>query len=166
MSSKILIIGGIIALFVFIVGSYFLLAGGGTPQVRIASYSSRDKDKPVVEIKKTLADLGTIKVSDEKDTEFTIKNIGTKPLQLSNMSSSCHCTFAQFIYQGKTSPEYGMSTVSDVLPEIASNTEATIKVIYRPYFMPVYGPVEREVYISTNDPNNPKLVLQVKTVVK
>lgn len=166
MSSKVLIIGGTILLLIFIVGSYFLLAGGGTPEVRIASYSSQDKDKPIVEVKKTLVDLGTIKVSDQKETEFTVKNIGTKPLQLSNMSSSCHCTFGQFIYQGKTSQEYGMSTVSDVLPEIAPNTEATIKVIYRPYFMPVFGPVEREVYISTNDPNNPKLILQVKTIVK
>lgn len=112
-----------------------------------------------------MTDLGTIKVADQKETEFTIKNIGTKPLQLSNMSSSCHCTFGQFIYQGKTSDEYGMSTVSDVLTPIAPNTEAMVKVIYRPYIMPVYGLVEREVYLSTNDPNNPKLVFQVKAVV-
>lgn len=166
MSAKTLIIGGTVLLIVFMVGSYFLLSGGGKPEVRIASYSSQDKDKPVVEVKKTLVDLGTIKVSDQKEVNFTLKNTGTKPLQVSNMSSSCHCTFGQFIYQGNTSPEYGMSTISDVLPEIAPNTEATIKVIYRPYIMPVYGPVEREVYVSTNDPNNPKLVFQVKTVVK
>lgn len=166
MSTKTIVIGLILFSVVFVGGSYFLLAGGNKPEVKIASYSAKDKDKPVVEVKKTLIELGTIKVSDQKEATFTIKNIGTKPLQVSNMSSSCHCTFGQLIYQGKTSDEYGMSTVSDVLPEIAPNTEATIKVIYRPYIMPVYGPVEREVYLSTNDPNNQKLIFQVTAKVQ
>lgn len=166
MSSRKIIIGIILFSLVFIGGSYFLVAGGNKPEVKIVSYSSSDKDRPIVETKKTLVDLGTIKVSDQKEAEFSIKNIGTKPLQVSNMSSSCHCTFAQFIYQNKTSDEYGMSKISDVLTPIAPDTEAKVKVIYRPYIMPVYGPVEREVYLSTNDPNNPKLVFQVKTVVR
>lgn len=166
MSTRNIVIAVILFSLVFVGGSYFLLAGGNKPQVQVAAYSSKDKDKPIVEVKKTLVDLGTIKVSDQKEVEFTIKNIGTKPLQLSNMSSSCMCTFGQLIYQGKTSDEYGMSTISDVLTPIAPNTEAIVRVIYRPYIMPVYGPVEREVYLSTNDPNNPKLVFQVKTVVK
>jgi len=166
MSSKTIIIGGVILLLIFLIGSYFLLAGGGKPEVKVASYTSNDKEKPVAEVKTTLIDIGTIKVSDQKEVNFTIKNTGTKPLQLSNMSTSCHCTHGQFIYQGKTSDEYGMSNSSDVLPEIAPNTEATIKAIYRPYEMPVYGPVERELYLNTNDPDKPKLVLQVKAVVQ
>lgn len=162
-----IVFGVIITIVIFLFGAYFLVSNGDNkPKVLIASYSTTDIEKPTVEVKKTFIDLGTIKVSDQKDTEFTIKNVGTKPLQVSNMSSSCHCTFGQFIYQGKTSDEYGMSTVSDVFPEIVPNTEATIKVIYRPYIMPVYGPVQREVYLSTNDPNNPKIVFQVKTVVQ
>jgi len=32
--------------------------------------------------------------------------------------------------------------------------------------MPVYGIIEREVYVSTNDPENPKLVFKVKATVK
>ncbi len=166
MSTKTIVIGLILFSVVFVGGSYFLLAGGSKPEVKIASYSSKDKDRPIVEVKKTLFDLGTIKVSDQKEATFTIKNIGAKPLQVSNMSSSCHCTFGQLIYQGKTSDEYGMSTVSDVLTPIAPNTEAVVKVIYRPYIMPVYGPVEREVYLSTNDPNNQKLVFQVTAKVQ
>lgn len=157
-----------IAIFsiVFIFGSYFLLVGSSKPKVRIASYTSSEKERPMVEVKKTLMDLGKIKVSDQKEAAFTIKNIGTKPLLVSNMSSSCHCTFGQFIYEGKTSDEYGMSNVSDVFAPIAPNTQASIKVIYRPYIMPVYGPVEREVYLSTNDPSNPRLVFQVTANVQ
>lgn len=166
MSTKTIVIGLILFSVVFIGGSYFLLAGGNKPEVKIASYSSKDKDRPIVEVKKKLIDLGTIKVSNQKEVMFTIKNTGTKPLQISNMSTSCHCTHGQFIYQGQTSEEYGMSNVSDVLPEIAPNTEAKIKVIYRPYEMPVYGPVERELYLNTNDPNNQKLVFQVTAKVQ
>ena len=166
MSTKTIIIGLILLSVIFVGGSYFLLAGGNKPDVKIASYSSTDKDKPVVEVKKTLIDLGKIKVADQKEATFTFKNIGTKPLQVFNMSSSCHCTFGQLIYEGKTSDEYGMANVSDVLPSIAPNTEATVKVIYRPYIMPVYGPVEREVYLSTNDPSKQKLVFQVTASVQ
>jgi len=87
-------------------------------------------------------------------------------LQLYNITSSCSCTFGQLIYDDKTSKEFGMHSVSDYLSDIAPNTEAKVKVIYRPSIMPVYGPVERELYISTNDPNKTRLVLQVKTIVQ
>ncbi len=166
MSTKTIVIGLILFSFIFIGGAYFLLAGGNKPEVKIASYNSKDKDRPIVEVKKNLVDLGEIKVADQKEASFTIKNTGTQPLQVYNMSSSCHCTFGQLTYQGKTSDEYGMSTISDTLASIAPNTEATVKVIYRPYIMPVYGPVEREVYLSTNDPNNQKLIFQVTAKVK
>lgn len=166
MSTKIIVIGLILFSVIFVGGSYFLLAGGNKPEVKIASYSSKDKERPFAEVKKTLADLGKMKVSDEKSTEFTIKNTGVKPLQISDMNSSCNCTFGQFIYQGKTSAEFGMHSPSDYLGDIAPNTEAKIKVIYRPFIMPVYGPVEREVYLSTNDPDKQKLVFQIKAVVQ
>lgn len=155
--------------FVILFGAYFFISAGNKssqPTALVASYSSTDKEKPQAEIKQDSADLGTIKVSEQKEAEFTIKNVGTKPLQLTNMSSSCHCTFGQFIYQEKTSDEYGMSTLSDALTPIAPNTEAKVRVIYRPYIMPVYGPVEREVYVETNDPTNPKLVFKVNAIVK
>lgn len=166
MSSKTLVIGGVIVLLLFIVGSYFLLAGGGKPQVKIASYSVNDKEKPKVEVKETLKDLGTMKVSDQKEAPFTLKNIGQKPLQLSNVSSSCNCTVGKIVIDGKESEEFGMHNVSDFVGEIAPGKDATVKVIYRPYIMPVYGTIEREVYVTTNDPENPKLVFKIKTYVK
>lgn len=166
MSTRNIVIAVILFSLVFVGGSYFLLAGGNKPEVKISSYSSKDKERPVAEVKKTLVDLGKMKVSDEKSAEFTIKNTGTKPLQVSDMNSSCNCTFGQFIYQEKTSAEFGLHSPSDYLGDIAPNTEAKIKVIYRPSIMPVYGPVEREVYLSTNDPDKQKLVFQVKANVQ
>lgn len=156
----------VILSFLFIGGAYFLVAGGGKPAVKIVTYSQKDKEKPVAVVKKPLIDIGKMKVSEQKEAIFTVKNAGKKPLQLYGMTSSCNCTFGQLIYDGKTSEEFGMHSVSDYLADIAPSTEAKVKVIYRPYIMPVYGPIEREVYISTNDPKMPKLVLQVKTVVE
>lgn len=165
MSTK-LIVSVVLFMIIFVGGAYLLLASGNKPQILIASYSTSDKEKPVVEAKETSVDMGTIKVSDQKEKIFIIKNSGTKPLQLSKFTTSCNCTNVQITYQGKTSDEFGMHTQSDYVAEIAPKTEAQIKVIYRPFVMPVYGVVEREAYITTNDPITSKLVFKVKSFVK
>lgn len=160
-------IGGIIIFsLIFVGGAYLILSSGNQPQVPIVSYTSNDKEKPVIEAKELSFDMGTIKVVDQKEKIFTIKNIGSKPLQLSNFSTSCGCTAVQFIYQGKTSEEFSMHSQKEYVATISPFTEAHIKVIYRPFVMPVYGLVEREAYVSTNDPMNPKLVFKVKSYVK
>ncbi|MFA5770664.1 MAG: DUF1573 domain-containing protein [Patescibacteria group bacterium] len=163
---KSLIIGVILFSLITTVGSYFLFASTNKPQIPIISYSSSDKERPNVEAKVTSVDFGNIKVSEEKSKDFVIKNIGKKPLQLSNFSTSCDCTVVQFIYKGKTSDEFSMHAQAEYVAEIAPQTEAKIRVIYRPYVMPVYGVVGREAYISTNDPLNPKLIFKVKSFVK
>ena len=164
--SKGIIIGIVIFSIVVIGGSYFLLAGSQKPQVQITSYSLTDKERPKVEAKTTFSDLGKMKVSEDKSANFKIKNIGQKPLQLSNISSSCNCTFGQVVINGKESELYGMHAPSDFAGEVLPGKEAIIKVTYRPSIMPVYGPVEREVYVTTNDPDNQKLVFKVKANVK
>ena len=165
MNSKILIIGLVLFSIVAIGGSYFFLVNGQKPQVSLISYSFSDKEKPKIEAKITSFDLGQMKVSDDKFANFNIKNIGQKPLQLTNISSSCNCTFAQVAIDGKESDLFGMHNVSDFAGEILPGKSGTIKVIYRPYIMPVYGVIEREVYVSTNDPDNQKLVFKVKANV-
>lgn len=146
--------------------SYFLLSGGNKQPIKISSYSSADTERPKAEVKETLKDLGAMKVSDQKEASFILTNVGQKPLQLSNVSSSCNCTVGKIVIDGKESPEFGMHNVSDFAGEIAPGKAAIVKVIYRPYIMPVYGAIEREVYVTTNDPENPKLVFKVKTYVK
>lgn len=59
-----------------------------------------------------------------------------------------------------------MHAQSDDVFEIAPNTQATLRLTYRPFTMPVYGALTREVYVTTNDPSNPKLVFQIKTFVE
>jgi len=164
--SKSLIIGVVLFSLITIIGSYFLLVSGSKPQVPIITYQTTNNERPHVEAKITSVDFGTIKVSEEKSKDFVVKNIGGKPLQLFNFSTSCGCTVVQFIYKGITSDEFSMHAQAEYVAEIAPQTEAKIRVIYRPYVMPVYGVVGREAYISTNDPLNPKLIFKVKSFVK
>lgn len=165
MSAKGIIIGGVIFL-VLIIGVSVLLTAGQKPVPATATYSATDKDRPIAETPETSADLGEMKVSDTKQKDFELKNTGTKPLQILNVNSSCNCTSGQIIYNGTTSKEFGMHAQSGYVTDIAPGSSATVRVIYRPSIMPVYGSVEREVYVETNDPKTAKLVFVVKADVK
>lgn len=165
MNNKIIIAGIVVFSLILIIGSYFLFAVPNNKQSKTLSYSSQDKDRPIVKVKETSKDFGKIKLSDNPEVIFTLKNAGTKPLQLSGISTSCGCTAAQIIYNGTTSREYSMHFKEDDTYEIAPQTEAKVKIIYRPSTMPVYGLVEREVYITTNDPNHKRLVFKIQAVI-
>lgn len=166
MNPKSLIISTIVFSLVVVIGSYFLVSRGEKPTMKLINYQSSDKEKPKVEVKNNFLDMGQIKISQEKAVEFTVKNIGQKPLQLFNISTSCGCTLATIIIDGRESEEFGMHARSNYVGEITPGKEGKLKVIYRPYVMPVYGPVSREVYVSTNDPQTPKLIFKIKAFVK
>ena len=166
MSEKKIIIVGFFITIIIIAGFYFLTSKNNQPTAQISSYQSTDSIRPKVELKKTSFDLGSMKVSEDKSYDFTIKNIGKATLQLSNITSSCGCTFGQIIYDNIVSKRYGMHAKSDDVIEIAPGKQALVRVIYVPSIMPVYGSVEREVYLNTNDPNSPKLTFKVIANVK
>lgn len=160
------IIGILLFSFVFVGGAYFVLSSGNKAQTPIVTYSAQDKNKPVIEAKETFYDMGTIKVKDTQEKEFTIKNIGTKPLLLSEISSSCGCTTGQIVYKGILSKEFSMHSQNDYVAQIEPKTSAVVKVVYKPFSMPVYGVVERQVFMSTNDPALPKLEFKIKAYVQ
>lgn len=160
-----LILMGVFLLIGFLYGVYYLTNPQSQPEKKIVFYKQEDKEKPKIEIKNSFIDLGKMKVSEEKKGEFIIKNIGQKPLQLFNITSSCGCTLGQIEIEGKFSDVFGMHSRSDWIGEVKPEKTARVWVIYRPFVMPVYGKVEREVYVSTNDPENPKLVFRVEAIV-
>lgn len=153
-----LVIGFIVVTAGLLVGMTMLLAGNKPGEATANS--------PKALVVRTETDLGTMKVDQDKSADFTLKNEGKEPLKISRMNSSCNCTFGQLIYQGKTSQEFGMHAPSGFIDSIAPGDEAIIKVTYRPSIMPVYGAVERQVYVDTNDPANPKLTFNVKARVE
>ena len=155
-----------IGFFVMLFGMAFLATRGQKPDPATISYKNGDADRPKAEVLTSLIDIGEMKVSEVKEVSFQLKNIGNKPLQILNINSSCNCTFGQIIYKDLTTKQYGMHKQSGYVTDVAPGDSATVKVIYNPSIMPVYGPVSRDVYVSTNDPENPKLIFTIKTVVK
>lgn len=155
-----------IGFFVMIFGVAYLVTKGQTPTPEVEKYSSESIEKPKAEVKENFKDIGEMKVNEIKEVSFSLKNIGNKPLQILNINSSCNCTFGKVLYKDIETKQFGMHKQSGYVTDIAPNDTATVKVIYNPSIMPVYGPVTRDVYISTNDPENSKLIFTIKTVVK
>jgi len=52
------ILGIFLFSFVFIAGAYFVLSSGNKPPISIPKYVSQDKDKPIIEAKETIYDMG------------------------------------------------------------------------------------------------------------
>lgn len=165
MSPKTIIIS-LIAFFALVIGLAFLFTAGQKPATATLSFSAQDSERPKVETSQTFFDIGEIKVSDVKQQEYTLKNTGTRPLQILNINSSCGCTAGQIIYKGEMSKEYSMHSQSGFVTDIDPGDTATMRLTYRPATMPVYGAVEREVYVTTNDPVNQKLIFSIKAIVK
>ena len=121
-------------------------------------------------IDKKEADLGTMKVTDERSATFTISNTGESILRIWGIATSCDCTFANVAIAGTKTGEFNMSMhmssrLKNWIGEVPSGQMATLEVIYRPKVMPVSGPVTRQVNFSTNDPNNSNIEVSIKTNV-
>ncbi len=148
-----------VSIVILVGGAYSLGKSGNSSSSTVAS-SSAQIGNTQIKLAETSYNLGYMKVSEEKHHDFIIKNIGKNTLQLSDIKSSCMCTAGQVIYKGQESEEFGMHGDGSFLG-IAPGDEATIRVIYRPFQMPVYGPIEREVSMTTNDPANSQLVFKI-----
>lgn len=155
---------GLISIFL-IIGSYFLIKKNSFSPQSIVYYSPQDEQRPKIKIEKDFYDLGKMRVSQEKQVEFVLKNEGKKPLQLFQVFTSCGCTFAKVVIDNKESEEFSMHSQSNWIGEVLPGKKAKVVAIYRPYLMPVYGLVERQIYLATNDPTNPKIVLRLQAVV-
>ncbi len=130
------------------------------------TYNTTDSERPRAEASSKFSDLGTMNVKDEKKAEFVIENKGSKPLVLSNISSSCGCTVGQITTYVKLQSEFDMHSKGTWQGWIEPGKTAALTVTYRPYIMPVSGVVTRDVYINTNDPENGKLTFTVKANVE
>ena len=166
MSTKTIIIG-LIVFLIAIVGITFLFTSGQKPVPKTVAYAIDAQERPIAQVDNKFINVGQMKVTDEKNADFTLKNVGTKPLQILNVTSSCHCTFGQILYKEFKSKQYSMGGASDeYVTDIAPGDSATVRAIYIPSIMPVSGIIEREIYITTNDHNNSKIILSIQANVK
>lgn len=163
MNQKKIVIAFIVLTVAILVGGIYILSTtSATPQKVITSQNA----KVLVDAK--THDWGNIPYSGGNVSKtFIIKNTGSDVLKLTNIKTSCACTYAQVIIDGKTSPNFGMHTTSSWVGEVAPSKEANLTVIFDPAF---HGPsgvgtIERLVSVETNDIQNPVLEFSLKGVV-
>ena len=129
-------------------------------------YTKEDINRPRLVVKERFKDMGEMRLQETRSTEFVLKNEGNKDLQVYYGSTNCGCTFGQVITAGKKSPVFGMHSNQKFLVSVPPGEEFVVRAIYKPFLMPVKGPVQRAVYIKTNDPDNPQVEFVVGAVVR
>jgi rhodanese-related sulfurtransferase len=96
-------------------------------------------------------DFGKITESKTETHNFEVKNIGTMPLTIKGVTTSCGCTNAS------------LSS-----PKIEPGEAATLKVDVDPQQIKSLGKTKRQVYIESNDPKEPlktvSIFLEMNTV--
>lgn len=93
--------------------------------------------KPDIAVATKRHDFGQIKQGDVVSAEIAVRNTGNKELKIESVATSCGCTSAQ------------------VEPKIIpSGGEGKLLIRYDSGAHPDKGPIERHVYVASNDPEN------------
>jgi hypothetical protein len=157
------IIFGIIAATILILGGGVFLAQKVTSTPEVVSNSNAQ-----AQVEQTSHDWGTIQLKggDVRQT-FTVANVGTEPLQLHGVQTSCMCTTAKVVINNQTSPSFGMHQKSNWVGEVSTGETAKIEVVFIPdYHGPSgVGPITRQVKVATNDPDSPEIEFLVSANV-
>lgn len=162
MNTKV-IIGLLVGTFILIGGSYGLISlTDKTSQIQATEQAKAEV------LGATSHDWGTIGINDGivKKT-FMVKNSGSEPLQLFNVSTSCMCTTAQVRIGDELSPAFGMHSQSGYISEVPTGETAEIMVAFDPAFHGPSGtgPITRQIMVETNDKSNPQLSFTAEAVV-
>lgn len=127
-------------------------------ELRAELIKSAPADRPIISISPSSKDLGD--VSQKKGvmtTIFDLKNEGKKDLIINKLDTSCGCTSASIVYQGKEGPVFAMAGHGIVSPTdwqivIPAGETAQLKVYYDPnVHKDLRGSVTREINIFSND---------------
>jgi len=145
--------------------------GSDSPTLAAARGDSPVSGLAKVQIDEDSLDLGTMAVSEERSADFALRNAGGEPLEISQVRTSCMCTFAQVIIGGEESPAFNMEmhnapSVQRWKGIIDPGATATVRLTYKPSLMPVEGPVARNVKFNTSDPARPIVELGIQANVQ
>lgn len=159
-----IVLGIIIVTVVILTGVVAaIFVSNGTP---VENYKVTDTERPILEISEKNFDFGKINLDTTKTEDIEIKNNGGKPLVVSNVLTSCDCTFAQFIINGVASEKFSMQRDLKWRGEIQPKTSAVLRIIYEPRLMPVKGPVSRSIVFKSNDPENSSVGIKFTAYVE
>jgi hypothetical protein len=105
--------------------------------------------KPEIAVARERHDFGQVKQGDVVTTELTVRNTGKKELKIESVATSCGCTSAQ------------------VKPKIIpSGGEGRLFIRYDSGSHPDKGPIERHVYIASNDPEKAEVDITITADVQ
>jgi len=116
-------------------------------------------ERPTISLDPETIDLGDVSLAKgETSALFEITNTGKTDLIINKLDTSCGCTSAAVVYQGKEGPRFamaghGVESPTDWSVAIPPGEEAQLKVYYNPNIHKDFrGTAIREIYIYSNDP--------------
>ncbi len=118
-------------------------------------------NRPIISIVPNDYDFGNVsQTKGTVNTLFEITNVGKTDLVINKLETSCGCTSASIVYQGKEGPIFTMPGHSRGGPVnwqiiIPKGEKASLKVYYDPDIHKDFrGTAIREIYVFSNDPIN------------
>ncbi len=116
------------------------------------------EDAPLLQLE--VSDYNFGEVSQSKGVaigEVSLTNVGKSDLVIKDLLSSCGCTSASLVVEGKEGPRFGMhNNPTGWFAVIPPGGKAKLKVYYNPNEHPeLKGPVTRTVTIFSNTPRSP-----------
>lgn len=117
---------------------------------------------PTLTISPTVYDLGQISQAKGIVTvEMAVASAGAGDLVIQEMETSCGCTRAALVVDGRAGPWFGMRGHGDWptgwSARLRPGQRATLRVQYDPDAHGIYrGPIDRVVVIYSNDPRQPQ----------
>lgn len=116
---------------------------------------------PVLTVSPRVFDLGQVSQAAGRVTvRLALSNTGTADLVITEMETSCGCTRAALVVDGRVGPWFGMrghgAWPVGWSARLRPGQEATLLVEYDPDAHGIYrGPIDRAVLIHSNDPRQP-----------
>jgi cytochrome c-type biogenesis protein CcmH/NrfF len=128
------------------------------------------KDRPVIVLSPSAIDLGNVSQKQGLVTTlFDLKNEGKTDLVIERLETSCGCTSASIVFQGKEGPLFNMpghginEKIGPWQLVIKPGQSAQLKVYYDPNFHEDFkGFAIREIYVFSNDPINFKQKVRIE----
>lgn len=116
-------------------------------------------DRPIISLSPDSYDFEAVSQKEGKVyTYFNLKNEGKSNLVIDRMETSCGCTFASIVFEGKESPLFTMPGHGYENPQwggisILPGGQAQLKVMYDPNVHQDFrGAAIREISVFSNDP--------------
>lgn len=163
--------------FTAIVVASVLVAGGGmfvwnavAPRADSGMMVVEPVPGATLEIDREEAELGSMAVDEVRSADFKLTNVGTAPVEIAQVRTSCMCTYAEVTLPDGKSPEFNMDMHNSEEAKqwkgaLQPGESAVVTLIYMPELMPVQGSVARTVKFATNDPQHQTVELGIHATV-